>query len=175
MATRDTDWLEGWLEKYNGDSPQPYRQLAKVLRQMGHEDKAADVLYASRERELRKATGINWLWLTSLKYIIGYGYGYHIWQAGLWVLFWWSIGTGVLLLWKEEANKKMPEGVVSGFLFGLDYIFYSLYRLLPFMRLDRRYDDTPLTDIVRYYFYLHQLVGYVLALFLIAGLTGLTK
>ena len=176
MATRDTDWLEGWLEKYNGDSPQPYQQLAKVLRQMGHEDKAADVLYASRERERGEATGFKKVWLTSLKYAIGYGYGYHIWTAARRAVNMVMLGVLVLLISNQgPATGGRPSTYYKRSLYVLDISFYSLYMLLPIIRLDKRYHEMVFTDGVRYYFYIHQLAGYVLALFLIAGLTGLTK
>ncbi len=40
---------------------------------------------------------------------------------------------------------------------------------------NRTHYDVDLQGIVRYYFYFHQAMGYVLASFLIAGLSGLTK
>ena len=53
--------------------------------------------------------------------------------------------------------------------------FYSLDILLPIIRLRGRHYDVDLQGIVRYYFYFHQIMGYVLASFLIAELSGLTK
>ncbi len=53
--------------------------------------------------------------------------------------------------------------------------FYSLDMLLPIIQLRRRHYEVDLRGIVRYYFYFHQIMGYVLASFLIAGLSGLAK
>jgi len=53
--------------------------------------------------------------------------------------------------------------------------FYSLDMMLPVIHLRQRHYDVDLHGIVRYYFYFHQVMGYVLASFLIAGLSGLTK
>lgn len=53
---------------------------------------------------------------------------------------------------------------------------YSLDLLLPIIRLrEYHYEKVNVKGWARYYFYLHQLMGYLLAYFLIAGLSGLTK
>ena len=51
---------------------------------------------------------------------------------------------------------------------------YSLDLLLPIIQLRARHYEVDLQGLVRYYFYFHQMMGYVLASFLIAGLSGLT-
>ena len=53
--------------------------------------------------------------------------------------------------------------------------FYSLDLLLPVIKLRERHYDVDLTGRTRYYFYFHQMMGYLLVSFLIAGLSGLTK
>lgn len=75
-----------WLERRPPDTPftaQPYEQLARVLRQMGHRDDAREVLMR-KERTLRAATragstnplarAASWLTDTTLRSTIGYGY-----------------------------------------------------------------------------------------------------
>jgi hypothetical protein len=53
---------------------------------------------------------------------------------------------------------------------------YSLDMLLPIIELHKpHYHKIVLDGWVRVYFYVHKILGYVLALFLIAGLSGLTK
>jgi hypothetical protein len=49
--------------------------------------------------------------------------------------------------------------------------------LLPIIKLNKKHEDViqHLPEGVRWYFYVHQIVGYVLASFLVAGLAGLTK
>jgi hypothetical protein len=47
--------------------------------------------------------------------------------------------------------------------------------LLPIIRLREKHYQIDLESRVRYYFYLHKIMGYVLASFLIAGIAGLTK
>ena len=72
-----------------------------------------------------------------------------------------------MLQWTGESNRlKMPFGLA-----------YSLDTLLPIITLrDLHFSEGyDLTGAARYYFYFHKLVGYVLALLLIAGFAGLTK
>ena len=47
-------------------------------------------------------------------------------------------------------------------------------KLLPFAKLDE-FKDVKLNSSAKWYFYFHQLVGFVLAGFLAAGLAGLTQ
>ena len=48
--------------------------------------------------------------------------------------------------------------------------------LLPIIRLrEKHYKEIDLQGWPRQYFYVHKIMGYVLASFLIAGLVGLTK
>ena len=58
----------------------------------------------------------------------------------------------------------MPYGLV-----------YSFDLLLPLIKLREQHYKIELAGWARYYFYLHKLMGYILASFLIASLSGLTK
>ena len=89
----------------------------------------------------------------------------------MWVLVFTLIGTG-LLYWfdqgvRTDGNRRF-----------LANAFFSLDRLLPrIVQLDKKHDDieAELRGPVRYYFYLHKAIGFVLAGFLLAGLAGLTQ
>jgi len=54
-------------------------------------------------------------------------------------------------------------------------IAFSFDMLLPIVKLRDYHYTVDLKGWARYYFYFHKLMGYLLASFLIAGLTGLTK
>nr|NIS63529.1 hypothetical protein [Pseudomonadota bacterium] len=163
MATRQVSWFKEWLEKQEKYSPQPYEQLAKVLRKEGHVGKADDVLYAGKNRELSEAEGLlGWLGLVLLKVFIGYGY--RVYYAIFWFLGFIGLGAFVLRLSGQGPAHGMPYGIA-----------YSLDMVLPIIRLRERHYDFDLAGWIRYYFYLHKLMGYVLASFLVAGLSGLTK
>ncbi len=174
MAERSADWFIGWLAKDKSYSPQPYEQLATVLRNAGHAGKANDVLYGSKERERGLAAeprwrGVplepRWWGLTLLNYSIGYGYGYRYFYSLFWIAGLVGLGFAVLRLTGEHRKHEIPLGWA-----------YSLDMLLPVIRLrERHYKDVDLSGSARYYFYFHKLMGYVFASFLIAGLAGLTK
>ncbi len=76
------------------------------------------------------------------------------------------IGIGVFFLW---ASDQGPAGSL------LDRIYYTLDTLLPIIELDRERHTFTLTGIVRAYFYGLKIMGYILASFLAAGITGLTE
>ena len=170
-AYRGSRWFVKWLEKNEIYSPQPYRYLASVLRAAGHNDMANEILVASRDREREESSMSEGKWwrLTLLKFFIGYGYGNGNFWALIWALALVAVGTIVLYCTKE--HKKYEE-----FHHWLDPFFYSLDMLLPIIRLrERHYKNMDLKTGARYYFYFHQVMGYVLIFFVIAGLSGLTS
>jgi hypothetical protein len=112
-----------WLEQQprRPFSPQPYLQLAKVLRESGHEADAKWVLI-KKERARRKHGGLSWparRWSWLLDVTIGYGY--RTWWALLWAggwvlvggfLFGWGYDAGIVIPTKAEAydsNKKTRQ------------------------------------------------------------------
>ena len=56
-----------------------------------------------------------------------------------------------------------------------DSAAYSFDMLLPIIRLRDRHYQIDLQTWARYYFYAHKIIGFAIASFLIAGLSGLTK
>ncbi len=92
--------------------PHPYEQLAKVLRHMGDNGGAKEVLIA-REDARREFGDMPWLgrcWSGVLKWTIAYGYlprRILYWVAGVvaigFVLFWISHSTGMMVQVKELA------------------------------------------------------------------------
>ena len=71
MSARSTEWLRAWLAKQVGFStsynPQPFEQLAKVLRESGYPGKADAILFAARDHQ-RDSPATPWtskvkLWL----------------------------------------------------------------------------------------------------------------
>jgi hypothetical protein len=169
MALRKPEWFIKWLEKDESSSPKPYHQLAKVLEGSGHKEKANDILYACKEcerDEARKSGNIKrYVGLTFLKLFIGYGYGYRYFFTLIWVFFFTLYGALIL------------SGTDEGFAFNISgRLAFSLDQLLPIVELDEtrhliKFEDS----IPRYYFYFHKLMGYIMASFLIAGLSGITK
>jgi hypothetical protein len=162
ILNRDITWMKKWLDKQKLYSPQPYEQLAKVLRDAGHRSKANDILYAGRERERKGAKGLSWLWLTMQNIFIGYGF--RIYYLLLWVLILTVTGSLLLTLSGEGISHQMPYG-----------LRYSFDMLLPLIKIEDWHYSIKLTTWVTYYFYFHKVMGYFLVSMLIAGLTGVTK
>ena len=165
----DRKWfVEEWLAKHEPYTPQPYEQLAKVLGDMGHSQEASDVLYASHERARERTWNdghyFSWLGGSLLKLTIGYGYGYRYFWALGWVIV--LVVLGAIVLRRTEEARENVERI------GL---WYSLEMLLPIVELRRQHYEIDLKDFAQYYFYFHKMMGFVLASFLIAGLSGLTK
>lgn len=165
---RDSEWFVKWLKGDESFSPQPYQQLAGVLQTAGHGGMADDVLVAGRERERGQHNPLQLKWweLSALKVVIGYGYGWRYFWVLTWVLGFVLIGTVVL-----HITRREQFGIRSWTFW--QKFFYSLDLLLPVIRLNRlHYEMVNLKRSAKYYFYIHQILGYVLISFLIAGLSG---
>ena len=185
LRKRGSAWFVEWLADDVPHTPQPYRQCAKVLNDMGHPEMADDVLYAGRERDRKEmlengdylsAVG---LWL--LRSTIGYGHGalrYFRtlnWAAGL-----TALGVLVLMLTGDHTNLdgNVPIQTASAWEHVINIVqaaSYSLNKLLPIIDLPVHHHDVKLGTFGKLYFQAHKLAGYILALFLLAGITGLTK
>jgi hypothetical protein len=173
MRNSEIVLFTGMLAKQLQYSPNCYEHLANVLEKAGRKDDARTIRYTSQERERNDAKGFQWWLLTGLKTTIGYGYRYQ--YALYWTMGCIAIGMLVLALSNIEPWGKKPTTLSQGISYTLGIFFYSLGKLLPIVKLDKRYDDPIPVNWVQYYFYIHQLIGYVLAFFLMAGLTGITK
>lgn len=165
MSGRTPEWWKMWLSRNQPYSPQPYHMVATVFRNLGQPDKADNILYASKNSEL----GVS-AWKPPWRKIRLYlewafiGYGYKMWRACYWIIGFIVLGVSVLRCSGEGERNHLPYGIA-----------FSIDMLLPIIRLREKHYEIDITGWARYYFYLHKMMGYVLASFLIAGLTGLTK
>ena len=161
MADRPVAWFELWLAR--GEySPQPYEQLAAVLRAGGRPDAADRILYASKQNERMRAQWPQRVWLTALDWTVGYGY--HVERALFWAAGFVLVGIIVLRVSGEGRKHGMPYGIA-----------FSFDLLLPIIQLRKIHYDIDLAGWARYYFYLHKIAGYVLGSFLVVGVSGLVK
>jgi hypothetical protein len=194
IVHRDPQWFVDWLAKDAPYTPQPYQQCANVLRDMGHPEMATHVLYQGRERERREAlkTGNNprATRLFLLKCLIGYGYGHLLfWRPLLWGIALTTLGAllpeiadlwpalaGESSRWCTDVEAGSPIVCLHQQSFGWRFLF-SLDMLLPIVELSREHSvlQAGLDGLAYGWFVIQGLLGWVLALFLIAGLSGLTK
>jgi hypothetical protein len=153
--------FEEWFRKARHYAPQPYEQLASVVANQGNKTLATKIRYSGRERERSESPWPEWLWLTVLKSLIGYGYYPQL--AILW--------AGSLVIVGAAALRLSGEGPRNGLPFG---IAYSFDMLLPIIKLRDWHYKIDVKGWARYYFYWHKIRGFVLTSFLIAALSGLT-
>jgi hypothetical protein len=151
-----------WFERQETHARQPYEQLAGVLQARGDIERATEVRVAGRDRERGEQPLHIYAWLTLLKYLIGYGY--YPYYSLAWIAGFVLLGALVLRCSGEGPRNHMPIG-----------LSYSFDILLPVIRLRDAHYQIDLQGWPRYYFYCHKLMGWVLASFLVAGLSGLTK
>ena len=167
LGALEKEKFENWLQKDETYTPQPYRQLAGILSEMGHQDKANAILYCGKDRERREAPAARAFGLSVLKYTIGYGFGYRYFLSLLWIIGITCFGAIVFSTTREGAQYSFWQG-----------LGYSFDLLLPLIEIDKWHFSIDLKDfdpLQQIYFYLHKLCGYVLASFVIAGFTGITQ
>jgi cytoskeletal protein CcmA (bactofilin family) len=157
-----SDLFQCWFGKQKSFSPQPYEQLALVFQNQGRDDDARAIRYAGQERERSESRGFRYAWLTTLNWAIGYGH--YIEWALVWTIVLVGLGALVLGISGEGPKHGLPVG-----------ISYSFDMLLPVIKLRDAHYQIDLAGWPRYYFYVHKVAGFVLASFLVAGISGLTK
>ena len=160
---------------------------------MGHPVKANKILYAGKQRERKHVWGkrefLKWLRLAILASTIGNGY--HLFRSLWWVAGFTSIGA-LLFAWVYQGNSfncDIPtlqsvifqtsgcDRLLAFLKFVPEAFAFSLDLLLPIVKLNEcHYKILPTLPYgARYYFYVHELIGYFLGVFVVAGLSGITK
>jgi hypothetical protein len=164
-SVRSPHAFKQWFARVASYAPQPYSQLAGVVQSQGDDDLAREIRFAGRDRERQESSGWHQVWLSMLYASIGYGF--RLERALYWVLAFVFVGTMTL----RNSEQSWRNGLGSW----SDKIVFSIDTLLPIIRLREKNYRVDLHGGVAYYFYFHKIMGYVLASFLIAGLSGLTK
>jgi hypothetical protein len=172
-SSREPEWYVDWLARDVSFAPQPYQQLAGILREMGDGSRANAVLWAARERERATAwendAVSRWLGLSLLKWTVGYGIGLGYFRVLVWVAG--VAGVGAVILWWRTSEARS-----RGWLW---CAWASLDWMLPFVDLDDEHkkvvSQDPSLSGWRHWFYVQAIAGYLLAGFLGAGLAGLTQ
>jgi hypothetical protein len=170
----DPNWWHKWLGRGSRYSPERYAQAASVLRQSGHADAATQILFDGKDQEydnLPRSFKKFVLFLS--RNSIGFGYypGHAVWYVLGFLFF------GVVVLWKSKERWRLEtvRPLNTGPVFPLWGLIYSFDMLIPVLTLRKANEDIELRGWSRGYFYFHRAIGFLLATFLLAGLTGLTK
>jgi cytoskeletal protein CcmA (bactofilin family) len=190
-AIERIEWLR--LQPEESFRPQPYEQLAKVFRRLGRESDVRRVLIAKQDA-FRKQSNLYpltkiWKWL--FKKTVDYGY--RPWLAFVYILFFVLVGWGIfhwansqeIMRSKLDISKKM--GYVKNPQFAP--LAYSIDVFLPIVNLHQEREWLP--DVtkpsnkelwgkpwgywIRFYFWLHIILGWVLSTLAVASLAGLVR
>ena len=145
MTGRSDDWLLGWLGKQEGFdttyNPQPFEQLAKVLRESGYPDKADGILYAARTHQ-RDSPETPFMTKALLWVQWGLiGYGYNNWLAVLWFIVMVIAGT---FMCRVDALGSYWRR-----------FWYSFDTALPLVDLNAQHGGIVLEHGAKIYFYFH--------------------
>ena len=188
-----------WLQRQPEYHPQPFEQLAKVLRQMGREEDATRVLIAKQSDHGRFA-GLSWSdkgkhWALGATMRYGYRPWRVLWFALVvvmvgWGLFWWGASPGLEPKTGQEAltfsgSEAPPSGSLSCLTYSLD-VFLPLVELhqedhwLPNPNGKGRIATSQWALILsgnalRWWMWFEILAGWVLTALFVAGVTGLVR
>jgi len=194
------DWLERQYPESPKDwrgtfRPQPYDQLARVLRQMGHEGDARDVLVGKHKhlRRYGRLSPVRLLWDRFLGFAVGHGH--KVWRLAYWFLAFFLAGT--LVFWQADRAGLMAsvcthEDAAADEAGRLCPWAYSLDVLLPIVNLHQEESwrpdpsrgaripsldwDVPWAGrAVQCYFWSQILFGWGLTTLLVAALTGIIR
>src|SRR5664280_1720459 len=167
-----------WVERHQGGyTPQPYEQLAGVYRRAGEDSSARTVAIA--KQQARRASPKEWwarwpsrAWSFFLRWTIGYGYRPTLVLPYLVGLF--AVGS-LILNHADHAHPSMLAPTKTGPAQpGFNAARYTLDLLLPVANLRQR-DAFILHGYATWWVFGLTLGGWLLALVLVAGLTGVFK
>lgn len=172
-----------WLGRQKEYLPQPYEQLAKVLRAEGREKDAEIVAMAKQERR-RMSSGLGY-WSRVGSFILKYaiGYGYRPQRALAWGVLVAVVGG---VLFHVNASLMAPTGSPGPH--SLSPFAYSLDTFLPIVdfgqakawapdpcRGDEIIAGLKTGGLLRFYTWIHISLGWVLSTLAVLGLTGLVR
>jgi len=165
-----------WLRRDRaGYLPQPYEQLASTYRRQGHDGAARRVLIAKQQRR-RASHPSRWrrwpaiVWSGVLRVTIGYGYQpwLVLWLiAALFLLGWWWFDLDHRHHLIAAATDKPPYPSFNAFRYTADL-------LLPVANLGERANFVA-RGAAAWHSFAFTLIGWLLAIVLVAGLTGIFK
>ncbi len=136
-----------WLGLQPRFHPQPYRQLAKVLREQGHDDDAREILIALADRR-RQNGGLSWqsrIWAWILKFTMAYGYRPFraLWFIGLFVMlgfivFGSAYRQGEIVPSEKDAYAELKHGPLPGYYEPFCALAYAVDVFVPVTDLKQR-------------------------------------
>ncbi|MGH7840910.1 MAG: hypothetical protein ACREQT_05245 [Candidatus Binataceae bacterium] len=201
-SARRLEWLRRQSATLQSE-PQPYRQLAQVLREEGRPEGAINVEMARQDALTAKETRLGQrLWRFALKWVLGYGYRplRALWWILLFVifgavLFGWGYHARIITPTNERAYEVFVRtGAPPPYYPPFSSFVYSLENFLPVVELHQGeyWRPNPLhmparsrpprlasttfgAQALRWYLWVHILAGWTITPLLFAGLAGLLR
>ncbi len=194
-APKRLDWIR--RQKQGEFYPQPYEQLAKVFRRMGHESDSRAVLIAKQSDLCKygKLTFWSKIWKRFLGLTIGYGYQTEriflfilpVLLVGMFI-FGWANNVGIMYPTKE-IKKSTEYQAFNPFVYSVDTFvpFIDLHQKNYWLPSSTGQDSMKPEDKtarlikkpygfwVRIYFWLHIVLGWIFSTLAAASLTGLIR
>ena len=184
-----------WIQLDSTEPVQAYRQLSGVYQSNGHTEDAAKVLFALEKLLRSRETSIpRRLWNGVLMQTIGYGY--QLWRAAVLMIMLIAIGTGVSAI-AYRTKLVAPTDKDANVLFISDYripsyyprfssAVFSIEHSLPGLNLGVSGNWSGNTSAVwpgaprsgraiRLWFWLQTMLGWLLSIFFLAGISGIVK
>lgn len=192
-------WLGGSLGSV---SLHAYEQLARVLRAAGHVSDSRTVLVAKENSRSVQWKGFLGIFCRPVHRLYGLltGYGHRPWRALIGLFALWAIGLIVVFvagnaaffrakdrIYVEQAQTKATQPPKGSPTFQMPLAYpplepwaYSLDTLVPFLDMHQEEYWLPdrsktVGDFVQWYFWSHTLLGWLLATFGVAAISGLVK
>jgi hypothetical protein len=184
-----------WMNIPDGFRTQPYRELAKVLRERGDESGATQVLIAEEDMRYAQLGPVARAWGYFLNFAVGYGH--RPLRALYWSLAVILFGTLVVLAAKRAGvmAPTFPENYPPNYEKmheELHPLLYSLDVFLPFVNLHQEHYWWPDATksgtaevfalsfpcngrLLRYYLWAQIIAGWLLSAIFVAGVTGLIR
>jgi hypothetical protein len=179
------DWLR--LQSQDHFLPQPYEQLAKVLRSMGHGEEADEVMIEKNRdhgRRLPWYSLSHLMWYATLGKIVGFGYkplNALYWSLGFVFLGWFLFRLGYRGDLLEAKDEKAYGTKFHAFIYSVE-TFMPLVKLgvgefwLPNASAGKRWIfGIKSGSWLRVYYWLHIMAGWFLTTLWVAGVAGLVK
>jgi hypothetical protein len=150
-------------------SPQPYKNLARVLKGMGYEDEARKILVAMHADD-QLTNRLTWVDRAKTRILgITIGYGYQPSLAGLWMLVFVALGA---VIFHQEHRKG---GITTTGPSKFNALVFSIDSFLPIIDLKESDAWSPRSTTARAYLWIHMAAGWVLSTLFAVGLSGLIR
>ena len=184
-----------WIELDTSNSAYAYRQLSAVYERGGRSDLSKKVLFAfeklARTRHVGRAAKT---WNFVLRWTIGYGY--ELWRAGILMVLLTLVGAGLAVVGyrtkliaptdKDANTVFVATGRTPTQYPRFSASMYSVEHSLPGVNLGIAStwsaDTTAqwprhrgFEPVIRFWFWLQTLFGWVLSIFFVAGISGVVK